>query len=79
MSKPFFTWPKDEPVLTLRCLDCSSIFDAYPGDEDLVQASLCPACFLERQYGTPINRLLWAGIAMTAISALILWAWIAKP
>jgi len=75
MPSRLFTWPKEEAVLTLRCVNCSCLFDAYPGDEQLVIEHLCPECFVKRMYDASTwNPMFWVGVSILAVCAAAMYA-----
>jgi hypothetical protein len=74
-------WPAKEAVLTLRCVECRRLFDAYPGDEALLQESLCPACFIQNRYPKDLracDKCFWWGLAIIACCAVAGFVWMIR-
>ena len=64
------------PVMKMRCHACSSLFDVYEGDNDLIGTGLCPECYVEKMIQLKQGRLarwFWWSVAATGGLLIAIW------
>jgi len=66
-------FPRPTAVIIMRCRACSSSFDLFPDDDELLKTGLCPICYEDYMRGLtaePVLRLSRPALFTMAVSGI---------